>query len=606
MTDTPALPKLLGPVRVMVEKVAPGIGYTAEDLAKLVLETEREVPGEFKGQVDRQWGALYGVLCCLQPAAVEEVFVPAGKRRKKSDVRAVAPAWAPKTFGTAVVETTFKTFDDGRIIEEIDTRPEPSFVVYTPVPEKWEIAPEVEVDGTRYIPRPIAPEFLEILTLADGVERYESPAALLAEMTQLGLDVFDPGDDLPLFLLTVRLAFASWAVSGLFPPRYLGGTADRFLPGLQVIGLPQTGKGRRLIIAQHLFYRTIYLLATVRVPSIFRTLSPWGWGSTLICDEADLPYSGTNSEMVEFLNARCYGRPPVRYNADKDVSVPFLSFGYTILATREAYEDPGWSSRVIPLNSAASLKKKEPPLIVDKAWEDRAAKLRRRLLLFRFRMLEAIRRGDVRLPEKVPLARHFEPRLRAAFLPLFALAQNDGGLTTDAVALATEIGRRQTARRADSWEGTVIGALYEKISDKTWTPAPRTDRPGDKMRRLTFTTKVLRPKVVDGKQDGTDEAVEATDVVTLSTLRGALGGDVKGQAVSRVLKSIQIEIETQDRVGPERRKRILEIPDPDRLVDAFSKYVVDAELADIRLAFGLPSEPSQRVLDGAPEGGPGG
>jgi hypothetical protein len=586
--------KLIGAVREMAEKYAPELGLSVEELTRLVLEKEVAVPATYRGVLTRQIAAFYGVLVQLQPASVDEAFVVSG-RKKKNDTRPVLPKWAPDLFGVAEVETTFVELTDGRIVEEILTAAGPAFAVYTPVPEHWEIVGELEVDGTKYIPKPISDEFREILTLPDGVEPYENPAVLIDEMERLALDVFDPGDDDLVFRLTIRMGFASWAASHLFPPRHRGGPTDRYLPGLQAIGLPQSGKGRRGAIVQHTFYRTIYLLSTIRVPSIFRTISPWGWGSTLILDEADLPFSGTSSELVEFLNARCYGKPPVRYNSEKDSSVPFLSFGYTYVATREPYNDAGWNSRVLPLTSISSIRTVEPPLVVDLAWEGRAAKLRRQLLLFRFRVIIAVRNGTVKVPAKIPLARHFEPRLRAAFLPLFALATFDERLTESALELATEIERRQTANRADSWEGVVIGKVYEMIHGGEWKLAPVTGGPLAGSFRL-HARRAAAPS-------SPDEPVE--ELVTVSSLRVVLPGEPKGAAIARVLKSIPMKIQEQDRFSGRRYQRILVIADTRRVVDAFAKYVVEPDLASIRTQLGVTPQRTveESVADEAGEEG---
>ena len=84
-------------------------------------------------------------------------------------------------------------------------------------------------------------------------------------------------------------------------------------------------------------------------------------------------------------------------------------------------QQPRLEFPVLPLTSASSLRTSTAALVVPLSWEARAARVRRQLLLFRFRAIVKIREGLVRLPASVPLPRHFEPRLRTAFIPLFAL-----------------------------------------------------------------------------------------------------------------------------------------------------------------------------------------
>ena len=80
----------------------------------------------------------------------------------------------------------------------------------------------------------------------------------------------------------------------------------------------------------------------------------------------------------------------------------------------------------------------------------------------------------------------------------------------------------------------------------------------------------------------------------LETCVSNLPGDAKAKAVAHVLRSIPIKIQAQDRIGNKRYRSILIVDSPRRLVDAFSKYVVEPALDDVRGLFGLTP---QKTLD---------
>ena len=241
----------------------------------MVIEKETAVPENYRGQLDRQWAALYGVLVQLQPTMVDQVFAQAG-RRKKGETRAVLPKWAEEVFGTATVETSFLELPDGRILEEIYTKGGAAFVVYTPVPERWTIAPEIQVEGSRPS-RPVQPEFLECITLARRSRGCENAAAVIDEIEALSTEIFRPRRGLRHLPIDDSFGVRIMDSRPTFSLEVLGG-ATTVLPGLQAVGLPGTGKGRRLAVVRHFFYRTIYLLHTTKVPSLYRTIRPGDGG----------------------------------------------------------------------------------------------------------------------------------------------------------------------------------------------------------------------------------------------------------------------------------------------------------------------------------------
>jgi hypothetical protein len=104
---------------------------------------------------------------------------------------------------------TYVELSDGRMAEEIVTTEGERFVLYDPTADKWEIVSEVLGDGETIRPRAIMQEERMSLTIADGVEEYESTSKLLEQMEELALSVYDPGSHGVLFRVWMRLALCS-------------------------------------------------------------------------------------------------------------------------------------------------------------------------------------------------------------------------------------------------------------------------------------------------------------------------------------------------------------------------------------------------------------
>jgi hypothetical protein len=460
---------------------------------------------------------------------------------------------------------TYLQLPDGRILEEILTQAGPAFVEFTPEPEAWRIIGFVEVDGVRILPRPVDSKLQAALTLADGLEEYESVGSILSEIERLVLEIFDPRREGSILRLQLRLAVASWVIGPLFPRP----ASDKFAPIIQALGPAETGKGRLLKVHRTFFYRPLYMLKTVRVPSVFRAIEPWGAGSTLILDEADISRSSESSEFVEFLNARSYGVPVMRYSTEHGENQTFLTFGYTILATRQSYDDAGFNSRTLHFYSEAAGASVSVPLLTPAAWEDRAAKVRRQLLLLRLRCIAKIRKGEITVPTQLPLpnvdGNGF--RARKAFLPLVALSVIEPALLEDCKVLLEEITRRQVVERADSPEGQVLRFVHDSLAEGPWAPEPH----GGEF----YIKRALE------RTAGEDAA--PVEVLTLSIAAESVLGDSKAaRAFGKVWKTLG-QKHAQRRVNGRPVRGVLLVTDLERLLHEIPRYVPDS--TGLRSAF---------------------
>jgi hypothetical protein len=511
----------------------------------------------------------------LESAEVQRIVESASKYPTGQTPSSGPPASAPKEKDNPKRIESRVELLDGRIAEEILTPTGPRFLVYTPEPESWVVASSVVAEGEEVLPRPVPRGLRESLLLADEVEEYGSTGQLLADLEAWGLEAFDPGKEGLIFRLWVRLALASWLLDAFYP-----GAGDRYAPVLPSIGPPESGKGRLLLVLRYLSYRSLYLLKTTRVPSIFRALE--GWGGTLILDEADLGTSTEASEFIEFLNARAYGVPIIRYSTDGDRLSYFQSFGMTVLATRRAYEDAGFNSRTVPLMAEVTSKVSDIDLVATPEWIERGRVLLRKLLLWRLRHIHLIRAGEIRLPTRADFPKVEAFRVRAAVLPLLALKDEEPEIARDLGALAAEIQARLVTERADSPEGVLLGFVHDRLGAE-----------GFEVVREGSGYKVEETRIELTADEG---PITYRVPLTVRGVSEALGKELPIRTVSRLWRAIGQTIKPRARYPEKLYASLLIISDPQRLEREFARFVPDAQpKADV-----LRARPIQSALTDLP------
>lgn len=446
---------------------------------------------------------------------------------------------------------------DGRIVEEILTDRGPTFLVYTPDSEHWELLPTVTVDGDELAPLPVPTGLRGALILPDGVEEYGSTLQLLTELEAWGLRGYDPGKERPIYRLWVRLALASWLLDGFYRS-----SGDRYAPLLPSVGPPESGKGRLLLVMRYLSYRSLYLLKTTRVPSIFRAIE--GWNGTLILDEADLGSSSEASEFIEFLNARAYGVPILRYSTDGARMSYFNSFGMTVIAIRKAYEDAGFNSRTIPLKAEVTAKTNDIDLVASKSWIEQGRALQRKLLLWRLRHLHLIRSSRLTIPTRASFPGVDAYRVRAAVLPLLALKAEERAIVDDLGDLVTEIQERLVAERADSPEGVLLGFVHDRLGSDGY--------------EVVRDEKGFRIEETRTERNDEDVTVVRQVPLTARIVSDALGKELPTRTITRLWRALGQTIKSRARYPGALYASLLVISDHERLEREFARFVPNAQL----------------------------
>ena len=193
------------------------------------------------------------------------------------------------------------------------------------------------------------------------------------------------------------------------------------LPYLRVLGDYGTGKSRMMKVVGALGYKSIFLNGATSVSAIFRMISEVR--GMIVLDEADFRYSDTNHELVKILNSGFQKGMPVfrseaRSSGNKKTfdPVPFDVFGPKVLATRKNFQDEALESRCLTY-AMQTTKRDDIPENLDDEFEEKALRIRNKLIAFRFqRLSKGIKKKS--LP-KISI----EPRLRQIITPIYSIVQ---------------------------------------------------------------------------------------------------------------------------------------------------------------------------------------
>ena len=454
---------------------------------------------------------------------------------------------------------------DDVYFEEILTDNREQFIIYDIKNNKWRYKPSIEYNDTHILPTPIPPAQRKSLILPDGVEEYGSLQDLRKEMLSFALQEFDPVNNSALFELTIQLFLTSWIASDWMPALH-----ERFIPIIAIRGPSETGKKRFLTVARWLSYRSMYALKTTRVPTLFRSISPWG--GTLIVDEADLADTSETSEFIQFMNSRADGVPIPRYELGRRKVKYFYSFGMTVLAERSSSSDDGYESRKIVFPSEATNHPDRYSLIPPDEWYEWGKKLQRKLLLFRLRHLKG------RVPNNLIIdGIDVGFRVRESLLLLQALKDEDEGIVSDLKELAMILHRRLVEERSGSIEGLIMNIVYNRILDENTYLEPFRN--------------ALEIRTVHEQEDQPH-----TVPLTLTSISTALGKQLTPSDIARRWRGLGQSVRARGRVSSRRYSGIIQISDKNRFFKEVAKYVVDPDFGELKDKF-MVTKPLEEVIE---------
>jgi len=305
-----------------------------------------------------------------------------------------------------------------------------------------------------YIPL-INPQILTgQLVLPETPEECSSVAdIILAIENRIEKWLYISPEEWPIFRVQLRVAVASWFLYVYDSINIM----ERVAGLLSIVGTSGGGKKRWLTVMRQISYRPIYLLNTNKIPSVFRMAEPWG-APTLLIDEADQQDTGSETEWIQYINARYDGTPTPRFNASTNRVDTFRSFGLTCLALRRMPRDEGTTSRMVKINATIS-----PIPLPEVAGEDifnEFEHIRNQLLYLRLKYFKRLKFvGSSGLPAN-------QSWRGKEVLTLFrVLEQIDQHISDDIARISQDLTDREVQNLSQTWDGLVINEIYAFISD---------------------------------------------------------------------------------------------------------------------------------------------
>jgi len=218
-----------------------------------------------------------------------------------------------------------------------------------------------------------------------------------------------------------------------------------------------SGKNRALNATRLNSYRPFYDQSTKRVPSIYRPLDLWR--GSLFIDECDFSRTDETSDLIHYLNCRCYGTPIARQRPDNpSISEVFQNFGLTVVTQRRPWEDNATEDRTIPFYCERS-QKQLPTTELDE-WILRGLDLQDKLLYLRLSLFK-----KVEINKSARINGVKDVRLTASVLPLLALEPFAPTMVKDLRSILVEIEKRRKEVKAQSRDGIIVNALWDRVSE---------------------------------------------------------------------------------------------------------------------------------------------
>jgi uncharacterized protein YkuJ len=280
---------------------------------------------------------------------------------------------------------------------------------------------------------------------------------VLKEGLELGLQLYDCEEkNLKLFRFHVMIAQGSWFLDREVPINFNIAGIGRFAPIQAARGPSGGGKNRWLQAMRFNSYRPFWDQSTKRAPSLYRPMAEWR--GTLCLDEMDVN-AGENSDIIHYLNCRCYGTPISRQDPNNPrFAQVFDNFGLTVVTQRRAWQDDATENRTLVFYCEKS--QKDLPTTELDEWIARGIKLQNKLLYLRLMNWDKVK---INKTARVPGVK--DHRLTAAVLPMLALSEFVPGIKEDLTEVLLELERMRREVRAQCDDGVIVNLLWDKVLD---------------------------------------------------------------------------------------------------------------------------------------------
>ncbi|UVO53065.1 hypothetical protein [Sphingomonas sp. SUN039] len=223
---------------------------------------------------------------------------------------------------------------------------------------------------------------------------------------------------------------------------------------LRFLGMPGSGKTRRLLAIGSLCYKPFFASGASTVSPIFHVLD--AFGGTLILDEADLRFSDATADLTKILNnGTMKGLPVLRTMTNRYRELnpqAFKVFGPKLVAMRAPFADDALESRFITESTGNAPLRPDIDIHLSDTMKSDALLLRNKLLAWRFQARHAVG------PDPRRLVDGLSPRGNQSALALLSLI-DDEPLRTKIADDLVACEARVTTKRAASADATMVKVL---------------------------------------------------------------------------------------------------------------------------------------------------
>lgn len=322
------------------------------------------------------------------------------------------------------------------------------YCIYNKITRETEFVEEVILNDVLY--RPVNNQIVRKgrILLPTGVLEYGRDLDLVNEMREFFHRYFQVPDFYEDLLPYIVLFY--W-VSDKFP----------FVPYIHFLGLPSTGKTTALEVVGSLCYKAVKASGAITLASLFRVASCFK--GTILLNEFSLGSKGSEEyhQFLQLLKSGVEDDPIFRIEGEGKRSIEVFDIkSPRLFASQDPITDAALQSRTIMINMEPC--DRELPLYRLGDFDEKAQKLRNKLLLWRFRHLGLINLSEIEYGIKE--LKTFGRRVQQALTPIYYLADED---TKDAILKLIKKQEEETIKeRIESLEGQIFFKIHEKVLNK--------------------------------------------------------------------------------------------------------------------------------------------
>jgi hypothetical protein len=295
--------------------------------------------------------------------------------------------------------------------------------------------------------------------LPTGTEDYGNLESLIKEIKEHVHTYVDVSEDYETF--SVFYILLSWVYDKINTLCYM-----------RTLGDTGTGKSRFQNVVGRLCYKPCIVSGSITPAPIYRMIKRWK--GTIILDEADFRESSEKNEVITILNCGFEkGRPVIRCYKENPDDLQFLpTFCPKIIATRRTFNDKALESRCLT-EIMKETDRNDISVILPKKFFDEEAKLRNKLLMFRFDWRSKI---DTETVQGLDLG-DIEPRLKQATSSFAILFFNMPELMKMFKEFLQKYNRELIEERATSFEGMIVNSINSLLKNSDIiTPSDITEK----------------------------------------------------------------------------------------------------------------------------------